>query len=263
MPLLRRMMFAAACVTVLLSLCLVGACQPATAPTAAAEVEQSANDLANDIALLDTINRLDLQAAQLGPLTQLAERAEQAVAAREPERQAALARLIPLLRQKRDLLLEDKEVPADLENNLRQTRQAVEKAEQQIGECGQALVPDLRKVLSADQISILTGADEARGQAEELLDWVRELSAGTFAEEAAATAEELADPEVNLSAKDIMGIFTAVRKLSEADYAAKKGPHVSRIALLYSPTPEAADDSLAQFLTMPRLALLLREKAAR
>lgn len=263
MPLLRRMMLGAAAVLALLSLCLVGACQPAATPTAAAEVEKSANDLADDIALLDRINRLDLQAAQLGPLTQLAERAEQAVAAKQPENLAALARLIPLLRQKRDLLLEDKEIPADLENRLRQTRQAVEAAGQDIAEAGQALVPDLRKVLSSDQISILTGSDEARSQAEELLEWVRELSAGTFAEEAAATADELADPEVNLTAKDIMAVFTAVRKLSEADYATKRAPHVARIAVLYSPTPEAADDSLAQFLTMPRLALLLREKAAR
>lgn len=251
---------------VCLGLCPIGACQPAgtSAPTnmAAAELEQAANELAEDINLLYTINRLELKPQQIETLSVLAGQAQEAMAKLQPARQSALASLIPLLREKRHLLMRDKDIPAQLEKALQEAQTKIEEAEEKIKNAPLAFVPELRKILSPAQIAILTGMDEARAQAEELLEWVRRLSAAAFAEEAPPTAEELADPQAKLTAKDIMQIFTEVRKLPAAEYTKKKETYIARIAVLYAPTQEAADGFLAEFLAAPRLAALLQERAS-
>lgn len=264
MPNLRSVLLCGLLVVLMLSASLMGACQPATTPVAGvSEAEQTANDLAQDVGLLYTINRLDLQPAQLDALGAVAQQAQQARAQAQPPRQAALAQLVPLLREKRALLLKDADVPQDLDKQLRAAQQKVDEADEQIAAAALTVVPALRKALSADQIAIITGADEARAQAEELLDWVRQLAPGTYAEEGKENAQQLADPDVKLTAADILKVFDEVRKLSAADYATRKGDYITKLAPLYSPTLDAANQALADFLASPRLPLVLKERGAK
>jgi hypothetical protein len=266
MPNLRLMTLCGSLVVLLLSVALMGSCQPAATVGGAAgvsEAEQAANDLAQDVGLLYTLNRLDLQPTQLDPLYAVAQQAQQARLKAEPSRQAALAQLVPLLREKRTLLLTDQDVPAELDKQLRTAQAKVEYVEEQVAGAALAVVPALRKVLTDDQIAIITGADEAHAQAHDLLDWIRQLSPGTYAEEGKANAEQLADPEVKLTTADILKMFDETRKLSDADFAAKEGQYVARLAPLYSPTLEASDQALADLLASPRLPLLLQERGAK
>jgi len=263
MPIARRVVLCLILVAGSLSLCLIGACQPPPPSPAALEAQQAVEDLAQDIELLGTLNRLDLQAAQLSPLYGVAVQAQQAKAKLQPQRLSALAQLAPLLREKRTLLLQDKDVPEQLDTQIRQTYAKIEALDDQVSQAQAALAPLARQVLTADQIAIVTGADEARGQAEELLQWIRDLPEGDFAEEAAANAKELADPEAKLTAEDIMKVFTEVRKLSAKDFQAKKPQYVTKLAPLYSPTAEAVDGAIAQFVSSPRLSVLLQERGAK
>jgi len=261
----RRITLCGSLVVLLLSLTLMGACQPAAtnggAP--ATEAEQAANDLAQDISSLYTLNRLDLQPAQVAPLKAVAQQAQDAHAKALPARQAALAQLVPLLREKRGLLLKDQDVPEDLEKQLHEAQAKVDTADEQIAAAATGVVPELRTVLTADQVAIITGADEARSQAEDLLEWIRQLAPGTYAEEGKSNADQLADPTVKLTSADIVKIFDDARKLSAADYAAKKSDFVAKLAPLYSPTEAAANQALAEFVASPRLTGLLDERAAR
>jgi len=266
MPSVRSLSLCVSLTLLLLSVALMGSCQPAGVPAtgpAVSEAEQAANDLAQDVSLLHTLNRLDLQPAQLDPLLAVAQQAVDARAKAEPARQAALAQLVPLLREKRGLLLKDQDVPEELDKHLHTAQAKVEEADEQVASATLAVVPELRKVLTEDQVAIITGADEARAQAEDLLGWIRQLSAGTYAEEGKANAEQLADPAVNLTAADILKVFDETRKLSATDYAAKKGQYIAKLAPLYSPTVDAANQALADLLASSRLPSLLRERGAK
>lgn len=266
MPNPRPITLCGSFVLLLLSLTMMGACQPAATPGGnqpTTEAEQAANDLAQDISLLYTLNRLDLQPAQLDPLNAVAKQAQDAHAKALPARQAALAQLVPLLREKRALLLKDEDVPEDLDKQLRAAQSKVDVADEAIAGSAVSVVPELRKVLTADQVAIITGADEARSQAEDLLDWIRQLPPGTYAEEGKSNADQLADPTVKLTSADIMKIFDDARKLAAADYATKKGALVDKLAPLYSPTDEAANQALAEFVAATRLSVLLQERGAK
>ena len=263
MSILRRCVLCTMIATAFLSVCLIGACQPQPPNAAAVETQQAADELAQDIELLGTINRLDLQPAQLSPLNAVSVQAQQAAAKLQPQRQAALLQLIPLLREKRTLLVQDKDLPEQLDAQIRQAYARIEGVDDQIATAQAALVADARKVLSADQIAIIAGLDEARSQTEELLDWIRELPQGDFAEEARANANELAVPEAKLGADEIMKIFNDVRKLSAGDFQARKAQYVTQLMPLYAPTTQAANESIAQFIASPRLPVLLQERGAK
>ena len=263
----RRITLCLTLVTLLLALCLVGSCQPAgdgpvaTAPRLDTEADRALDELSQDIDLLFTVNRLDLQPAQVKPLLDLIAQVEQEKAKLEPQRQAALAQLIPLLREKRALLVQDKDVPEDLDAKVQAAQTKVEEAGQGIANANAKYVPDLKKVLTTAQVSIITGADEARSQADELLQWIRELPAAEYTDEAKANAEQLQAAEVNLPAAAIMKVFDEARKMSAADYAKNKDGLITKLAPLYMPMDEAADDALLQFFSAPRLGVILKERA--
>lgn len=259
MPACRQMLLCAVVVVLLLGICLGASCQPANG-VALTEADQAATELSDDIDLLYTVNRLDLQAAQVQPLLALVVQVQQERAKLEPQRQAALAQLIPLLREKRTLLLADKDVPADLDEKVQDARVRLDQVEQDLAAASAKFIPNLRTVLTSDQMSIITGADEARSQAEELLQWIRELPAAEYADEAQANAEELADTDLKLPASAIMKIFDQARKMSSADYAKNKTALIDKLAPLYMPMPEAADESLLQFFSSCRLGALLQER---
>lgn len=264
----RRITLCLSLVGLLLTICLVGSCQPGGDDTPAAttarvdtEADRALDELSQDIDLLYTVNRLDLQPAQVKPLLALIAQVEQEKAKLEPQRQAALAQLIPLLREKRALLVQDKDVPEDLEAKVQDAQTKVEEAGQGISTANAKYVPDLKKLLTAAQVSIITGADEARSQADELLQWIRELPAAEYTDEAKANAEQLQAQEINLLAPAIMKVFDDARKLSAADYAKNKDGLIAKLAPLYMPMDEAADDALLQFFSAPRLGVVLKERA--
>ena len=260
MPACRQMLLCAVVVVLLLSVCLVASGQPAVPAATMTEADQAVNELSEDIDLLYTINRLDLQPGQVQPLLALVQQVQQEKAKLEPQRQAALAQLVPLLREKRSLLLADKDVPADLDAKVQDARGKLDQVEQDLSAASEKYTAELRKVLTADQMAIITGADEARSQADELLQWVRDLPAADYTDEARSNAEELADEELKLPAPAIMKIFDQARKASAADYAKIKPSLIDKLAVLYMPMPEAADEALLQFFSSPRLAVILQER---
>jgi hypothetical protein len=258
----RQMLLFAVVVVLLLSSCVVSSCQPAAGAATMSEADQAAAELSEDIDLLGTINRLDLRPEQIQPLLALVEQVQQEKLKLEPQRQAAVAQLVLVLREKRALLLADKDVSPDLNRKVQDARDKADGVEEEISAANAKLVPELRKVLTADQISIITGADEARSQADELLQWVRELPAADYTDEAKANAEELAEPDLKLPASAIMKIFDQARKAaSAADYAKIKASLIDKLVPLYMPMPEAADDALLQFFSSRRLPVILKERA--
>lgn len=252
----------AAVVVLSLAVCLVGSCQPVDTSGAVRQTEAEAafDGLVQDIDLLYTLNRLDLQKNQLQPLSDLVARVQAEKDKLQPTRQAALAELIPALREKRALLVKDNAVPADLEERIRASQAKLDETDEAVAETAAKFVPELKKLLSPEQVAIITGADEAHAQAEELLQWVREMDAATFAEEGKANAAELADPDLKLPADVIMKIFSDARKLSDADYNKQRETFISKLSPLYMPMQEAADSALLDFFGSPRLGAILKEK---
>lgn len=249
--------------------CLAGSCQlakddakPAVSHSTT-EADIVLDQLFQDMDLLYTLNRLDLKPAQVQPLLDLATKVQEDRGKAEPARQTAVMALVPLLREKRALLLQDKEVPEALEKQIQDAQARVDVANETIDQAPAKYVADIKKVLTPAQVAIVTGADEAKAQAEELLEWIRGLSNGDYAEEARSNAEELADPELGLKADAIMKIFDEARKLSTANYAKNKDALVAKLSPLYMPMPEAADDAMIQFFASPRLPVILQERAAK
>lgn len=269
MPNLRPVLLCLMVLGLSLTVCAGGFAQPAgdgtTKPAArpATEADVALDELSQDIDLLNTINRLDLQPAQIQPLLALTGKVHDEKAKLEPQRQAALAELIPLLREKRTLLLADKEVSADLDGKIQTAQTKVDDAEQAMNTANVKYVPDMKKVLTEAQVSIITGADEARSQAEELLQWIRDLPEADYADEAKSNAAELSEPELNLRSADIMKIFDEARKISAAEYNKNRQGLVNKLAPLYMPMPEAADDAMVQFFASPRLAIILQDKTGK
>jgi hypothetical protein len=243
--------------------CLVGSCQQPAATGAKCEAEIAADGLNQDIQLLLTMNRLDFKAEQLTSLQAVIAKMGQEMAQAETQRLAALAQVIPLLQEKRAVLLADKQPDNELEGKIREAQGKVEDATNGLVEARAKYAADFKKILSPAQAAIVTGADEANAQAEELLNWIRELPDAEYAEEGKSNAQELADADVGLPADAILKVFAEARKLSKADYDKNKAGLVGQLAKLYMPMPEAADESLAEWFGNPRLADLLRERLAK
>jgi len=224
------------------------------------EADAILEGLNQDIQLLYTLNRLDLQAAQLTQLLAIMDKMSGEATKLEDQRQAALAKLIPLVREKRSLLLQDNTPGDDLEGKIRDAQDKLDDLSSGIAEARGKYAEDLKKVLSAPQVAIVTGADEANSQAEELLDWIRELPDAEYADEAKSNANELADPDAGLAADAILKLFNEARKMSAADYAKNKGAVVAKLAKLYMPLPEAANDALITWFANPRLRDVMKER---
>lgn len=228
---------------------------------AAGPAEIMCGELQQDIDLLNVINRLDLQPAQLPGLLQVHAGLTQEAEKLSPQREALYSQLVPMLREKRSQLLQDKAPGDDLEKQITLLMIQVETLGDEWHNVSLVYAAEIRKILSGAQLQILTGADEALAQAEELLDWIRDLPVTSYKEEAEANAEALADPELNLPAAAIMQIFEKARQLGAAEYGKNKASLLQQLAPLYMPMPEAADESAVQFLSSSRVGGILMEKA--
>jgi len=246
-----------------LLVCLVGSCQQPGLETVSSGPEATVDGLNQDIQILYTLNRLDLKPEQYTSLLAVIDKMTAEVATAQAQREAALKELAPLLSQKRAALIEDKDPGEALEDQIREVQGRADDAYGLEIETRSKYAAELRQALSPEQASIITGADEAATQAAELRSWIRELPDAEYAEEAEANAEELADPEAGLTSDDILRIFGEARKLSEEQYEQKLSGFTAELAKIYMPMPEAADESLAEWFGNPRLAGLLRERAAK
>lgn len=259
MNMLRHALMPVGLVVVVLVAGTAAFCQPA-ANTPQSEADAMLDGLNQDIQLLYTLNRLDLQGAQITQLLGIMEQMSAEALKLEDKRQAALAQLIPLLREKRSLLLQDQTPTDELEGKIRDAQDRLDDLSNGMVEARGKFADTLRKVLSPAQVAIVTGADEANAQAEELLDWIRELPDAEYADEAKANANELADPDDGLPADAILKLFNEARKLSAADYAKSKAGIVAKLAKLYMPMPEAANDALITWFGNPRLRDVMKER---
>jgi hypothetical protein len=225
-----------------------------------AAVQREVEGLAADLELLERLNRLQLKAAQLAELLRLAQEREALGREVLGKRQEVLNALAQVLRQKRQLLLADQVVPKELEERIARLNaelQALAEAEKQRAE---GLVGKLRKILSAAQLAILTGRQEARQSAMEMLEWLRQLKAADYEEEAQGAAEELAAPEQGLSAAALKEIFDRARKLTAEEFQRQADGLVEKLLPAYALSPAAEDQLLLDFLSSPRLRPLLQDK---
>ncbi len=216
--------------------------------------------LLDDIRLLGLLNRLQLSTEQIEKLLPVTEKLQQERAAAQAEIAALQADLEKALLQKRDLLVADKPVPADLDKQIAalQSRQqaAQEQATARLGQSAKAV----RNLLSPQQADIATGRYEARLQAQELLEWLRGLSDSDFTEEANSNAQGLADPDKGFSEQILVKMFQTVRKLSAAEFEKQRETYAQQLAPLYGSSEDEEDQQIAGAFSHPHMADLLREK---
>lgn len=216
--------------------------------------------LLDEIRLLGMLNRLQLSAEQIERLLPVTEKLQQERAAAQAEIAALQTDLEKVLQQKRDLLVADKPVPADLDKQIGalQNRQqaAQEQATARLGQSAKAI----RALLSPQQADIATGRYEARLQAQELLEWLRGLSDSDFTEEANSNAQGLADPDKGFSAEALVKMFQTVRKLSAAEFDKQREAYAQKLAPLYGSSEDEENQQIAGAFSHPQMADLLREK---
>jgi hypothetical protein len=158
-------------------------------------------------------------------------------------------------------VLLDKPVPTEVQTAVRAAEKKRTDSETRTRTVlGQQAAALIKPLLSAPQVAIATGADEAKLQALDLLDWLRDLGANEYEEEAGATAAGLADPPVGLNADLLLQIFSTARKLPAPDYQESRDELAQRLAPLYGLAPEQANERLAAIFAHPRAGLLLGEK---
>jgi hypothetical protein len=216
--------------------------------------------LQDDVRLLTMLNRLQLTTDQINKLIPAAENLAKQRAAAQAEITVMQEGLEKLLAQKRDLLLADKPVPDDLENQIETAQNHQEAAQEQAAGGLASSARALRPLFTPDQLDIVGGRYEARLQARELLDWLRGLSDNDFSEESGSNAEGLQDPDKGFSKETLAKLFAAVRKLTPAEYEKQRDDYANKLAPLYGASETEQNEQIAGAFSHPHMAELLRDK---
>ncbi|HEY3398979.1 MAG TPA: hypothetical protein VGM19_15125 [Armatimonadota bacterium] len=216
--------------------------------------------LQDDLRLLTILDRMQLTADQINQMLPLVDQLAQQRAESDQQIEKLQGDLIRALTDKRQLLVEDKPVSEEIERQIVTLQSAVGKAREQGAARLTESAKPLRKLLTAPQLDIVTGRNEARLQARELLDWLRGLSDSDFTEEAAANAEGLADADKGLDKDVLTKLFATARKMTAAQYDKGRDELAARLAPLYGPSPDQEDAQIAGAFAHPHTAALLREK---
>ncbi len=245
--------------TILLPVLLVGCCQ-AQPPQAQPGPDQLITRIRAELSLLDTLNRLSLTPAQAEGLLALARKAQQAAAEAKLKRDKALTGLAPLLEKQLACMLHDQQPPAELLDQIAVAEAEIAQLDDEIANAPVPFASEARNLLSEAQILIMTGDDQARESAEEMLVWIRELSDQDFAGEGRSNAEALADPELGLDTDAVYAIFRKARALSAEDYARQLGELVRQLVPLYRVNSAAQDFLIAQFLVNDRFIPVLERR---
>lgn len=248
-------------ITLLASIALmvvgIGACQDAT------ELQKLGAELdavAAENGLIEGLNRLQLSAQQVEALIGAVRDLRDAAAPIEQERLQVLKELKPLMLEKRTLLIADEHPPALLREKIVTLEDQLRDLDQRLASALVALAPRFHEIFTDPQVSIITGAELARRQVGDLLEWVREMDDQDYAREAGPTAEELAEPEVQITEADIMKVFDAARGMSAAEYREKGAELRENLMPLYMPTEVAANHILVDFFIDPAMPKVLAEK---
>ena len=244
--------------------CLVGSCQPAAGPMGETdETCVALSQVTGDIEALQVLVRLDLTPQQLEALQTVVASMKQEREKFIPQRQSLRLELLGLLKEKRALFVRDQMVPGALEQKIAEKESAIEQIDRQLMLNYEPFIARLREILQTPQIEIITGVDEAKILADELLSWIRELPDADYQDEARANAMELSDDEIGLDVTTLMAVFVEARAMSPENYARQREALAAKIAPLFMPVPEAEDEGLLQFFAMPRMGVLLQEISSR
>ncbi len=243
----------------LMPLALVGSCQAQT-PNNQQDAAASVAQMRQDLNLLETLNRLSLSPQQAEKLLSIATKAQEATAAFDALRQKTAARLLPLLDKQFNFMLQDQQVPAELLEQIGQVELALQQIAEQTAGAPLAFAAEARKILTQPQVLIITGGDEARQAAEEMLIWIRELAAEDFNSEARSNAEALADPDIGLDANTVYAIFVKTRAISAEDYARQVQQLAEKLAPLYRSDATSEDVLIAKLLLNERFIPVLRRR---
>jgi len=230
------------------------------APTAPYEAEVQA--LSADVDLLAQLNQLQLTAKQVDALLSLATQRQSIAQGLAPKREQVCNALASVLRQKRQLLLGDQPVPEELEDKIAKLNTELAALTYAEVEQSKRLVDELRKVLTAAQLSALTGEYQARASAADLLDWIRGLGEDEYDEEADATAEELALPEQGFTAEQVRKILDEARGMDQGTFERNQPALIDKLLPAYVLSEAAQTQMLMDLLANPRLIPLLEDKKA-
>lgn len=238
---------------------MVGSCRADTG-VQAIDPADTVSQMREDIALLATINRLSLSQNQATQLLALARGAQEAQAALDEPRRAALQKLMPLLEQQMSHMIHDQQVPAELGDQICAAEEALQAIETQRAEAALPYAVQAGELLTQPQLQILTGGDEALRAAEEMLVWVRELPDADFTSEARANADALADPEIGLDSDAIFAVLSQARALTPDEYVNGMASLAAKLAPLYASGDEGEDMMIADLLTNPRFLPLMQRR---
>lgn len=239
---------------------LIGSCQ-AQAPQEQEDLRSVVERLDADIALLNKLNRLSLSKKQAETLISIARTIQQGREAHQEKMDPLRVQLIPLLKEKIGYMMRDERIPDDLVvqiDNVRARLSALE--DNSLAESLQN-VNQARGVLSEPQLMIVTGGDQARQAAREMLMWIRELSAEDFHSEAMLNAEQLADPELDLDVNTVYDVFKTARDLTTEQYHARAPQLAAQLAPLFRTGTTDEDMILLELLTNERFIPVLQRRS--
>ncbi|MFP3904948.1 MAG: hypothetical protein ACLFWB_11955 [Armatimonadota bacterium] len=242
---------------VVLTASILTSCRAQSPTTDQAVPSAVVERLDRDIELLQIINRLSLSRDQAQRLIEIAGQMQQ-------ERQAtdaAYAELAPLLKEKMGYLLRDEPVPESLSAKIQQARQHLDELRDEVLSQQVQHVDEVREVLSEPQILIISGGDQARQAALEMLMWIRELSAEDFHSEAMPNAEQLADPEQGLDVDTVYEIFQTAYNLEPDEYHTQDEELASRLAPLFRTGTAHDDIAVIDLMTDDRFVPVLKRRA--
>ncbi len=219
------------------------------------------DDLRADVRLLHRLNNIDLSLAQIRDLIPLVNQLCSLKVECEQRKKAVVPQMVPLLANKRKMLIGGQPGSADVDQQLGRLETKVEKIEAELAGKQEAYVPKIREILTPEQIDRLAGGNSARAQARELLTWLREMPSSSYAEETPVHAEMLAAPRLGLDAEVLQGVFDTARNLSAGEYASAQERLAERIAPLYGAGDEAETRAIVEIFGNRRMPVILRDKA--
>jgi len=249
----------------LLTLALAG-CGPKPSPVgqepprANQGAAMAPDELYADIHVLELINRLQLSPEQIAPLLEVLRDAADRRVAAQKRMDALLAELAPLLAQKRDALLKGGPVPAAVQSQITKIERDLSDASSPRPEDEGAMAGRLREILSEAQTKVVAGGLEARIDASEMLDGLRDMPAEAFDSEIGLLAGELAGDHADMNAEQVEGLCREMRSLSEEEYRQARDEIIKQLEPLFIPSGETADWLLTRAFAEPRMFLLIQER---
>ena len=218
--------------------------------------------LAEELELIRRLNDLQLTIEQVQALQAVAQQVEAAATPILAERLGVLQRLEPLMVRQRELAVADQPDPDELQAQLQGLWDELSGLDERMDKTVGATAPALRQILTAPQVSIVTGAEDARIQTVTLLQTIRDMPQAAFDARGPLYAEQLAHADAGPDADQIVDLFRAARALTPDEFRQQQSELASALLPIYAPSEEDANNILAQFFAHPGMAKILEDKLA-